>query len=74
MKMETAKGVNEMEGKDMTILGYQIKCANEWCSGPEIWGWRKEKPVEPLRCPTCGYTALPGERQTVKPIYDEMEE
>uniref|UniRef100_A0A6H1Z701 Uncharacterized protein n=1 Tax=viral metagenome TaxID=1070528 RepID=A0A6H1Z701_9ZZZZ len=56
----------------MEILGYQIKCCNEWCNGPEIYRWEKEKPTAPIKCPSCGYLALPNETQTVKPIYSEF--
>jgi hypothetical protein len=39
---------------------YQICCHNEWCSGPEIWNYTRERPIEPLCCPICGWIAMHG--------------
>ena len=54
------------------ILGYQLRCHNEWCSGAEIYGWSNKLPAMPQRCPTCGWVALVGDG--IKAIYDMPEE
>lgn len=38
---------------------YKISCHNEWCSGPESWAYMENNP-EKIRCPVCGWVALPG--------------
>jgi Zn finger protein HypA/HybF involved in hydrogenase expression len=49
---------------EAVALGYRIMCRNEWCSGPEMFEWRTERPTEPIRCPTCGRVA------DVSPVVD----
>lgn len=52
------------------VLFYQIRCLNEWCSGPEIWKITKEKPEKPMNCPVCGRPALPNDEASVRAIID----
>jgi len=49
----------EEGNKEKKIVGYQLRCHNEWCSGPENWGWSNEKPTTPQHCPVCNWLALP---------------
>ena len=43
------------------IFRWLIQCHNEWCSGPEIFEVRKEKPTEEfIRCPSCGWPSSPS--------------
>jgi len=52
-------------------VGYKLCCLNEWCSGPPTWKVVADKPEEPQRCPTCGWSAFHGDG--IKPIYEEVD-
>lgn len=53
------------------ILGYQIECHNEWCSGPKIWAFKRVKPEGPLPCPTCGWLAMSGGAGGIRELIDD---
>lgn len=51
------------------VIGYRLSCYNEWCSGPEHWGWSDSKPTTPANCPTCGWLAL--DNDGITPVEQE---
>lgn len=39
---------------------YTVSCHNEWCKGPEHFADIDKLPEKGIKCPTCGWLALPG--------------
>jgi hypothetical protein len=51
---------------------FKISCGNEWCSGPEHFANIDVLPEGGVRCPVCGWLALPG--SGIKKIKEKREE
>jgi hypothetical protein len=55
-EMQMIDETMRMEGSIM----YAVNCHNEFCSGPEHFANIDTLPKKGIKCPNCGWLALPG--------------